>query len=97
MTVEELSAFLEKNLEVEWTQDDEGNFYLRHTIFDKPHDKIKIEPKALSELTAEKLQKILVGGRDVEHITRVTGYFSRVSGWNRGKRGELADRNRVKI
>lgn len=97
MTLEELSGFLEKNLEIEWASDDEGNFYLRHSIFDGPNDKIKIEPKALAELTKEKLEKVLVGGRDVEHITRVTGYFSRVSGWNRGKRGELKDRNRVKI
>jgi ribonucleoside-triphosphate reductase len=29
---------------------------------------------------------------DVDHITRVTGYFSRVSGWNKGKKAELADR-----
>ncbi|MEO0071916.1 MAG: anaerobic ribonucleoside-triphosphate reductase [candidate division WOR-3 bacterium] len=29
---------------------------------------------------------------DVEHITRVTGYFSRVSGWNLGKKAELKDR-----
>jgi len=29
---------------------------------------------------------------DVDHITRVTGYFSRVSGWNKGKKAELTDR-----
>ncbi|MEO0092239.1 MAG: anaerobic ribonucleoside-triphosphate reductase [candidate division WOR-3 bacterium] len=29
---------------------------------------------------------------DVDHITRVTGYFSRVSGWNLGKKAELRDR-----
>ncbi len=29
---------------------------------------------------------------DVDHITRVTGYFSRVSGWNAGKKQELKDR-----
>ncbi|MEO0077014.1 MAG: anaerobic ribonucleoside-triphosphate reductase [candidate division WOR-3 bacterium] len=29
---------------------------------------------------------------DVDHITRVTGYFSRVSGWNKGKKAELRDR-----
>lgn len=97
MTLGELSDFLEKNLEIDWAEDDDGNFYLRHSVFDGPHDKIKIEPKALAELTVDKLQKVLVGGRDVEHITRVTGYFSRVSGWNKGKRGELSDRNRVQV
>ncbi|MEO0114454.1 MAG: anaerobic ribonucleoside-triphosphate reductase [candidate division WOR-3 bacterium] len=32
------------------------------------------------------------GSADVDYITRVTGYFSRVSGWNKGKRAELFDR-----
>ncbi len=32
------------------------------------------------------------GRTDVDFITRVTGYFSRVSGWNAGKRAELIDR-----
>jgi ribonucleoside-triphosphate reductase len=33
----------------------------------------------------------------VDHITRVTGYFTKVSGWNKGKKGELKDRYRSKI
>ncbi len=32
------------------------------------------------------------GSDNVDHITRVTGYFSRVSGWNKGKKAELVDR-----
>lgn len=31
---------------------------------------------------------------NIEGITRITGYFSRVQGWNKGKRGELHDRYR---
>ncbi len=31
---------------------------------------------------------------EIDGITRVTGYYSRVSGWNKGKRGELEDRFR---
>jgi ribonucleoside-triphosphate reductase len=30
----------------------------------------------------------------VEGITRITGYFSKVSGWNKGKLAELKDRHR---
>jgi hypothetical protein len=97
MTLEELNLFLESNPQVSWAQDEEGNLYLRHELFDKADEKVKIEPKALGELTAQKLENVLVGGRNVEHITRVTGYFSRVSGWNKGKRGELLDRERVVI
>lgn len=36
-------------------------------------------------------------GRNVEHITRVTGYFSKVSGWNKGKVAELKDRVRTTV
>ena len=32
------------------------------------------------------------GSAEIDFITRVTGYFSRVSGWNAGKRSELLDR-----
>ena len=97
MTLDELNAFLEANQEIMWTQDDAGNLYLRHSVFDKENEKLKIEPGALEELTAKKLEQVLVGGRNVEHITRVTGYFSRVSGWNKGKRGELMDRSRTVV
>jgi anaerobic ribonucleoside-triphosphate reductase len=34
------------------------------------------------------------GSTDVDGITRVTGYFSKISGWNEGKKAELADRHR---
>jgi ribonucleoside-triphosphate reductase len=33
----------------------------------------------------------------VEGITRITGYFSKISGWNKGKLGELKDRHRVSL
>ncbi|MBE0433124.1 anaerobic ribonucleoside-triphosphate reductase [candidate division WOR-3 bacterium] len=34
------------------------------------------------------------GSENVDHITRVTGYFTKVSGWNKGKKTELKDRFR---
>ncbi len=34
---------------------------------------------------------------EVDGITRVTGYFSKVSGWNKGKRAELDDRFRSSL
>ena len=36
-------------------------------------------------------------GKDVDHISRVTGYMSFTSGWNAGKQAELKDRTRVKV
>lgn len=37
------------------------------------------------------------GSRKVDGITRITGYYTFTSGWNRGKLGELEDRRRLKI
>jgi ribonucleoside-triphosphate reductase len=34
------------------------------------------------------------GSAEVDGLARITQYYSRVSGWNRGKRAELRDRNR---
>ncbi|RLA95408.1 MAG: hypothetical protein DRG25_00315, partial [Deltaproteobacteria bacterium] len=34
------------------------------------------------------------GSRRVEGITRITGYFTKISSWNKGKIGELHDRYR---
>jgi ribonucleoside-triphosphate reductase len=34
------------------------------------------------------------GSKDVDGITRITGYFTKVSSWNKGKIGELRDRHR---
>lgn len=34
------------------------------------------------------------GSENVDGITRITGYFSKISGWNKGKTGELKDRHR---
>ena len=36
-------------------------------------------------------------GHNVEHITRVTGYFSKTNGWNKGKVAELIDRHRTPV
>ncbi|MCX7634271.1 MAG: anaerobic ribonucleoside-triphosphate reductase, partial [Syntrophales bacterium] len=35
------------------------------------------------------------GSQDTEAIAMITHYFSRVSGWNKGKQAELRDRFRI--
>ncbi|MEM2850285.1 MAG: anaerobic ribonucleoside-triphosphate reductase [Candidatus Bathyarchaeia archaeon] len=37
------------------------------------------------------------GGADLEHWSRITGYYQEVSGWNAGKKAELMDRYRHDI
>ena len=36
-------------------------------------------------------------GRNIEQMTRVTGYYSKTRGWNPGKTGELQERHRSKV
>lgn len=51
----------------------------------------------LASMTVPALEGVTAQGRDVDHITRVTGYFSKVAGWNKGKQAELKDRHRSGI
>lgn len=39
----------------------------------------------------------LCGGSNIEVMTRITGYYSKVAGWNKGKLGELKDRYRNSV
>lgn len=97
MELQELSEFLENNQQIEWTQNGEGNFYFRHRIFDKSGEEIQVTPIALKQLSAPQLLNQIINGRNIDHITRVTGYFSRTSSWNKGKIAELADRHRSEV
>ncbi|WP_334139710.1 anaerobic ribonucleoside-triphosphate reductase [Thermovirga lienii] len=40
---------------------------------------------------------VFCGSEKVDGITRITGYFTKTSSWNAGKRGELKDRQRVEV
>ena len=57
----------------------------------------KLEWFAVEQNDWPTLDKACKQGKDVDHISRVTGYFSKTSGWNRGKQAELKDRARVKV
>jgi anaerobic ribonucleoside-triphosphate reductase len=48
-------------------------------------------------LTSSEILREVNRGLEVEHITRITGYYTRVSQWNKGKLGELKDRIRTPI
>jgi len=66
----------------------ENRFYQTKTFFSE------------AAITGRDLAQLLLAthqGRNIEHITRVTGYFSKVSGWNKGKVAELVDRHRTPI
>ncbi len=50
--------------------------------------------KKLAEMPKEELKQALLKGVNVEQATRITGYFTKVKLWNKGKLGELHDRHR---
>ncbi len=52
--------------------------------------------EAIEKNNLEVLINQTTHGKNVEHITRVTGFFSKVQSWNKGKLGELKERHRTK-
>ncbi len=93
MKMEELKGWIETQDGWDYQLDDKGIVIrndrfetLTHATFDA------VDTNTLKAITASCSQ-----GRDVDHITRVTGYFSRTSGWNKGKAGELKDRHRSAV
>jgi hypothetical protein len=96
MEVETFIEYLAENPEIyEWQEGEHDN---KQGIFVKNN---QFETK--THFTLDAIQKndlpVLMNqtnhGKNVEHITRVTGFFSKVQSWNKGKRGELKNRYRV--
>ena len=76
--------------------DFEGNLgvYIKNKRFDT---EIHI---TYATIEAQELNALITAthcGMNVDQITRVTGFLSLTSGWNRGKQAELKDRYRSEI
>ena len=62
------------------------------------NDQIAFSPEFTSCLSCNQTARGLLeecpfcGSTNIEMMTRITGYFSKVSGWNKGKLAELRDR-----
>ena len=76
-----------------------ANFVIK-TFRESLNDQIAFSPEFTNCLSCERTSRGLkdyceyCGSHEVEGITRITGYFTKVSSWNKGKRGELNDRYR---
>jgi ribonucleoside-triphosphate reductase len=70
----------------------------RHT----QNDQIAFSPEFTTCIECGRTQRGLrescgyCGSKRIEGITRITGYFTKTSSWNKGKLGELKDRRRTK-
>ncbi len=96
---------MEKMEFVEFLSKDVGNFevadapldgvngvYVKNKMFDT---ETHFTDQIIGKMELKELITATHHGKNIEQMTRVTGYFSKVSGWNKGKIGELRDRNRV--
>jgi len=95
MTQSELQSFLEKYDTIECNLDDECAYFRNEALpwyANNQDNCTRITKKAFEKLTPDALLSEINRGLEVEQITRITGYFTKVSQWNKGKRGELKDR-----
>ena len=93
MKIEELTGWLDSQQEWDYQLDDKGVLIRNDRLQTVTHCTFD----AVAKNTMETLTTACSQGKDVDQITRVTGYFSRVSGWNKGKAGEHRDRHRSSI
>lgn len=99
MTQSDLDLFLQKNRNIECKSDNEFSYFRNNDLpwyANNPDNCTRISQHVFDKLTPEGLMDEINRGLEVEHITRITGYFTKISQWNKGKMGELKDRIRVK-
>ncbi len=74
--------------------------FVKNTFEKTQNGQIAFSPEFTSCLDCGKTSRGLLeacphcNSINIEGITRVTGFFSKISGWNMGKKGELADRRK---
>ena len=102
MTPDSLEKYLEENPHVEFYYNEDNDTFL---FRDMNINWYRNDPKNMTQITGDKLKELddkglttaLRKGLEIENITRVTGYMSKVASWNKGKQGELKDRSKHSI
>ena len=94
MELQELKDKLSAEKHIYDFTEEGGDVIIRNKKFGT---KIRCSAEAVAKHDWAAIKSQTVGGRDVNHITRVTGYFTIVEGWNKGKLGELKDRYHSQI
>lgn len=95
MTLEELNELLDKHKYIEWVVVEDGIAFRNTTLLwyrNNKNNATKITFKKLNEMTEVDFFNAINCGLEVDQITRITGYFSKISNWNPGKMAELRDR-----
>jgi hypothetical protein len=102
MTIQDLNKFLEGNQYIEYSVDEKNEqVFFRNTNLDwynnKPERSTAVKYWKIDQMSSNELMHEINRGLMVEGITRITGYFTKTSSWNPGKRGELKDRSKIGI
>ena len=92
MTIDELKKEVSRTNELELTQQ-KNMLILKNKYYET---EIRFDESFIKDKKFTDILKLSHQGRNVEHITRVTGYFSKVENWNKGKKSEFSDRYRTK-
>ena len=98
----ELINFLEDNDNISFIDDIDNDVMLfrDETVDWYKNDKDRataVSYDKLDVITVDELMSEIRRGLLVEGITRITGYFTKTSSWNPGKRAELKDRRRSDV
>jgi hypothetical protein len=76
-------------------EEKKDNGYSGVLVRDKEYNTLTFfTEQAIEEMELVDLLKQTHHGRNVEWISRVTGYFSKINAWNKGKKEEFKDRYR---
>jgi hypothetical protein len=95
MKREELIEYLnERAQRYNYKEETDGTITINDTLLETF---TQVTKEAIEKYTLDTIIMATHQGKNIEHITRVTGYFSKVGGWNKGKRQELIDRHRTPL
>jgi len=99
MTRTDLDNFLDQNPHIEWKIGEDHVLFRNTQLAWYKNDEsraTKVTFKKLDEedFTPKDLRREINRGLEVDGITRITGYMTKVSSWNPGKLGELTDRRK---
>jgi hypothetical protein len=92
----ELKEFINKSVEngFSWKEEEYNGvkgYYIGSEVFDTvTHFSIE----AIEKNEWPVLKRQIVQGKNIHHITRIVGYYSRIENWNKSKKGELKDRHK---
>ena len=101
MKIDELNEVLVRHQNIEWQVNEaQDAIQFKNTRLPWYNEKnangeenaTVITTAKLATMSEQELLQAIDKGLDVDQITRVTGYFGKVKGFNPGKIGELNDR-----